>query len=231
MTFGGLTVWFVNMRVMVAVIWLKQQCPLVHFNHHSDSRSKRDACIESIWSLKTLMNDELICWDKTFTVALLDKYNYIFVLFILTDFKVFFFFYFFFSIMWFLKPMHIIKCCIMQRVSLETFFLHICFVVSFYLSGTFADWVQFPDDNGASAERKPQRYRGRPIHTPGLPAKVEGLWTHLCTFYAYTCLLKTISEHQKYDDKSWIVTINVLEKVKLGQSWVHAFLYSICPGS
>lgn len=42
------------------------------------------------------------------------------------------------------------------------------------LSGASVDRVQLPDDDGTSAERKPQRDRGRPLHASGLPAKMEG---------------------------------------------------------
>lgn len=42
------------------------------------------------------------------------------------------------------------------------------------LSGTFADRVQLPDDDGASAEREPQCDWGRPLHASWLSATVEG---------------------------------------------------------
>lgn len=51
-------------------------------------------------------------------------------------------------------------------------------ILSSLLSGTLADRVQLPDDDGASAEREPQRDGRRPLHTSGLPAAVEGLYAH-----------------------------------------------------
>lgn len=48
-----------------------------------------------------------------------------------------------------------------------------------FLSGAFVDWVQLPDDDGTSAERKPKRDGGRPLHTPRLSAEMEGLYTRL----------------------------------------------------
>lgn len=41
-------------------------------------------------------------------------------------------------------------------------------------SGALVDWVQLPDDDGAGAERKPQRDGGGPLHATWLSAKVEG---------------------------------------------------------
>lgn len=58
-------------------------------------------------------------------------------------------------------------------------FHHDTLPLSFLLSGTFADRVQLPDDNGASAEREPQRDRRRPLHTSWLSAAVEGLCAHV----------------------------------------------------
>lgn len=47
------------------------------------------------------------------------------------------------------------------------------------LSGTLADRVQLSDDDGAGAEREPQRDGWRPLHTSGLPAALEGLYAHV----------------------------------------------------
>lgn len=48
--------------------------------------------------------------------------------------------------------------------------------LSSLLSGTLADRVQLSDDDGAGAEREPQRDGRRPLHTSGLPAALEGLY-------------------------------------------------------
>lgn len=48
-----------------------------------------------------------------------------------------------------------------------------------FLSGALVDWVQLPDDDGTSAERKPKRDGGRPLHTSRLSAEMEGLYTRL----------------------------------------------------
>lgn len=47
-----------------------------------------------------------------------------------------------------------------------------------FLSGAFVDWVQLPDVDGASAERKPQRDGGRPLHATWLSAKMEGRYIY-----------------------------------------------------
>lgn len=64
-------------------------------------------------------------------------------------------------------------------------------VLLFFLSGTFVDWVQFPDDNGKSAERKPQRHWRRSILAPRLPAKMEG--TQACAFVTSIIFVCTLS--------------------------------------
>lgn len=49
-----------------------------------------------------------------------------------------------------------------------------------FLSGAFVDRVQLPDDDGTSAERKPQRDGGRPLHATWLSAKMEGQYISVC---------------------------------------------------
>lgn len=82
------------------------------------------------------------------------------------------------------------KSCLCR--SLHPFFLASFFIFCYHLhpansflfssshSGAFVDRVQLSDDNGTSAERKPQRDRGRPLHSSRLSAQVEGLYT-VCT--------------------------------------------------
>lgn len=54
-------------------------------------------------------------------------------------------------------------------------FCHLCHLAnsslfSSFLSGALVDWVQLPDDDGTSAERKSQCDRGRPLHPSRLSA-------------------------------------------------------------